>query len=98
MKVVNFLATARIAEYLDLHQFSDDTGVEFEPDRFPGMSYRIEDPKVCVLLFRSGRSVVTGAKTVKDIELALEKVHAVLVAHGHEVLQDLNGNPNNFPV
>lgn len=88
MKVVNFLATSRIADYLDLHQFSDETGVEFEPDRFPGMSYRLEEPKVCVLLFRSGRSVVTGAKSVKDIEEALEKVHAILVANGHDVFEE----------
>lgn len=88
MKVVNFLATARIADYLDLHQFSDETGVEFEPDRFPGMSYRLENPKVCVLLFRSGRSVVTGAKSVEDIEEALKQVHAILVANGHDVAKE----------
>ena len=98
MKVVNFLATARIAEYLDLHQFSDETGVEFEPDRFPGMSYRLEDPKVCVLLFRSGRSVVTGAKTVEDIEGALKQVHELLVANGHDVIMEYEYNIGNVVI
>ena len=98
MKVVNFLATSRIAEYLDLHQFSDETGVDFEPDRFPGMSYRLDDPKVCVLLFRSGRSVVTGAKTIEDIGRALEKVHAILVANGHEVFEDYDYDIGNVVV
>ena len=87
MKVVNFLATAKIAEYLDLHQFSDDTGVEFEPDRFPGMSYKISTPKVCVLLFRSGKSVVTGAKSVEDIETALEIVYEKLKSFNHDVYE-----------
>lgn len=98
MKIVNFLATARIAEYLDLHQFSDETGVEFEPDRFPGMSYRLEDPKVCVLLFRSGRSVVTGAKSVEDIEQALEKIYKILSNFGHDVFEDYEYNIGNVVV
>jgi transcription initiation factor TFIID TATA-box-binding protein len=88
MKVVNFLATAKIAEFLDLHQFSDETGVDFEPDRFPGMAYKISVPKVCVLLFRSGKSVITGAKTVEDIEIALAIVHEKLKSLKHEVYED----------
>ena len=98
MKVVNFLATAKIAEYLDLHQFSDETGVEFEPDRFPGMAYRLTTPKVCVLLFRSGRSVVTGAKTVEDIESALEQVTSLLIANGHELNENYIYNIGNVVV
>jgi transcription initiation factor TFIID TATA-box-binding protein len=88
MKVVNFLATAKIAEFLDLHQFSDETGVDFEPDRFPGMAYKISVPKVCVLLFRSGKSVITGAKTVEDIEIALAIVHEKLKSLKHDVYEN----------
>ena len=98
MKIVNFLATARIDEYLDLHQFSDETGVEFEPDRFPGMSYRLDEPKVCVLLFRSGRSVVTGAKSVEDIEEALNQVYTILNDFGHELIEDYDYNIGNVVV
>jgi len=98
MKVVNYLATTRFSEYLDLHTFSEETGVEFEPDRFPGMSYKLDNPKVCVLLFRSGRGVVTGAKSIEDIESALEQVHSVLVSNDHEVWEEYTYDIGNVVV
>lgn len=98
MKVVNFLATTRFAEYIDLHTFSDETGVEFEPDRFPGMSYKLDNPKVCVLLFRSGKIVVTGAKATEDIESALEQVHNKLKELDHEVYENYDYSIGNVVV
>ncbi len=71
LNVVNLLATSRFAEYIDLDHFSIETGLDFDPDRFPGMTYKIENPKVCALIFRSGRIVITGAKKVEDVESAL---------------------------
>ena len=72
LNVVNLLATSRFAEYLDLDHFSIEADVDFDPDRFPGLTYKIASPKVCALIFRSGRIVITGAKTLEDIEIALE--------------------------
>ena len=72
LNVVNLLATSRFAEYLDLDHFSIEADVDFDPDRFPGLTYKIASPKVCALMFRSGRIVITGAKTLEDVETALE--------------------------
>ncbi|MCK5109730.1 MAG: TATA-box-binding protein, partial [Methanosarcinales archaeon] len=44
--------------------------VEYEPEVFPGLVYRIKDPKVVVLIFRSGKLVITGAKSQTDCETA----------------------------
>jgi len=82
LNVVNLLATSRFAEYIDLDHFSTETGLDFDPDRFPGMTFKIADPKVCALIFRSGRIVITGAKTVKDIETALDITFKSLSKHG----------------
>ena len=46
LNVVNLLATSRFAEYIDLDHFSIETGLDFDPDRFPGMTYKIAEPKV----------------------------------------------------
>ena len=81
LNVVNLLATSRFAEYIDLDHFSIETGLDFDPDRFPGMTYKIADPKVCALIFRSGRIVITGAKTVADIETALDITYKSLIEH-----------------
>ena len=82
LNVVNLLATSRFAEYIDLDHFSIETGLDFDPDRFPGMTYKIENPKVCALIFRSGRIVITGAKKVEDVESALATTYQSLIAHG----------------
>ena len=82
LNVVNLLATSRFAEYIDLDHFSYETGLDFDPDRFPGMTYKIAEPKVCALIFRSGRIVITGAKKVEDVENALKITYDALVTHG----------------
>jgi len=35
---------------------------EYEPEQFPGLIYRLKEPKVVLLLFGSGKVVCTGAK------------------------------------
>ena len=82
LNVVNLLATPRFAEYIDLDHFSIETGLDFDPDRFPGMTYKIAEPKVCALIFRSGRIVITGAKKVEDVEVALDITYKALSAEG----------------
>jgi len=42
--------------------------IEYEPEQFPGLVYRISDPKIVALLFSSGKIILTGGKTMGDIE------------------------------
>jgi transcription initiation factor TFIID TATA-box-binding protein len=42
--------------------------IEYEPEQFPGLVYRITTPKVVVLIFSSGKIVITGGKTPEDCE------------------------------
>jgi transcription initiation factor TFIID TATA-box-binding protein len=37
--------------------------VQYEPELFPGLIYRMESPRVVFLVFVSGKIVITGAKT-----------------------------------
>lgn len=37
--------------------------VQYEPEVFPGLVYRMKNPKVTFLIFVSGKIVVTGAKS-----------------------------------
>ena len=78
MKIVNMVSTTRLGEFFDLIDVADVLGIDYHPEQFPGMAYRIEKPKVCVLLFRSGRAVATGAKSAEDAEKAFEIVHTLL--------------------
>ena len=46
--------------------------VEYEPEQFPGLVYRIKDPRIVVLIFSSGKIVLTGDKNLKDIRNGLD--------------------------
>ena len=46
---------------------------EYEPESFPGLVYRIMNPKTAFLLFGSGKIICTGTRRVKDIHTALGK-------------------------
>nr|WP_319537607.1 TATA-box-binding protein [uncultured Methanospirillum sp.] len=45
--------------------------IEYEPEQFPGLVYRIPDPKIVALLFSSGKIILTGGKTMDDIQKGL---------------------------
>ncbi|MDD1743715.1 MAG: TATA-box-binding protein, partial [Methanomassiliicoccales archaeon] len=49
-------------------------GSEYEPEQFPGLIYRLKEPKTATLLFRSGKVVCTGAKSLDQVKMAIEKV------------------------
>jgi transcription initiation factor TFIID TATA-box-binding protein len=46
--------------------------IEYEPEQFPGLVYRITDPKIVALLFSSGKIILTGGKTLEDIHRGLD--------------------------
>ncbi|KAJ1921383.1 TATA-binding protein (TBP) [Mycoemilia scoparia] len=50
----------------------------YEPELFPGLIYRMRDPKVVLLIFVSGKIVLTGAKVRAQIYLAFETIYPVL--------------------
>jgi transcription initiation factor TFIID TATA-box-binding protein len=56
--------------------------VEYEPEQFPGLVYRVFDPKVVFLIFKSGGIVCTGAKTVEDIYAAVKILKNELILGG----------------
>ena len=36
--------------------------LQYEPELFPGLIYRMKQPKIVLLIFVSGKIVLTGAK------------------------------------
>ncbi len=46
---------------------------EYEPEQFPGLVYRISDPRVAFLLFGTGKIICTGARKIEEIHAALQK-------------------------
>lgn len=62
----------------------------YEPELFPGLIYRMLDPKVVLLIFASGKIVLTGAKTRDDIHKAFLKIYDVLKKFKKKNIKPLN--------
>ena len=50
----------------------------YEPEQFPGLIYRMNEPKVVLLIFSSGKIVCTGAKKEVQVEEAINKIYQIL--------------------
>jgi transcription initiation factor TFIID TATA-box-binding protein len=46
--------------------------MQYEPELFPGLIYRMVSPKIVLLIFVSGKIVLTGAKVREEIYRAFE--------------------------
>lgn len=55
--------------------------VHYEPEVFPGLVFRMRSPKVVLLIFVTGKIVITGAKKVTDIYEAFSNIYGVLQDH-----------------
>ncbi|MBX0296867.1 TATA-box-binding protein [Haloarcula nitratireducens] len=86
IKVENVVASSDIGQELDLETLAMDLeATDYDPENFPGLVYRMQDPKAASLIFRSGKVVCTGAKSVDAVETALEQVFDELRSLGVEV-------------
>jgi transcription initiation factor TFIID TATA-box-binding protein len=78
-KVVNMVASASLGGKVDLEKAVVMLGkAMYEPEQFPGLIYRMGEPKVVILIFASGSLVVTGAKVEQDVYDAVHKLHGRL--------------------
>ena len=50
----------------------------YEPEMFPGLIFHMQDPKIVLLIFVSGKIVLTGAKKREDIYKAYQKIIPIL--------------------
>ena len=75
IKVVNIVASANFNIRIPLEELTEhlERG-EYEPEQFPGLVYRIKDPKAAMLIFSSGKIICTGARNIEDVGKAMEQV------------------------
>ena len=76
-KIENVVATVvvEITEKIDLNQIARKLPeVEYNPERFPGLVMRIEKPRATILIFSTGKMVVTGMRKAEEAPRVVEKV------------------------
>ncbi|XP_015919231.1 uncharacterized protein [Parasteatoda tepidariorum] len=79
-KIQNLVATCDVKFPIKIedmftcyYQFS-----RYEPELFPGLIYRMVQPRVVLLVFVSGKIVITGAKSTSELKEAFENLYPVL--------------------
>lgn len=61
-----------------IHKKVEHAEVQFMPELFPGLVYRLKHPKMAFLIFVSGKIVITGAKSFKEILEAFEGIYRLV--------------------
>ena len=77
--IQNMVASGNLHSKIDLEIAADVLdNVMYEPEQFPGLIYRMKDPKTVLLLFTSGKLVCTGAKSEAMVYESVANVYEVL--------------------
>ncbi len=64
ISIENVVASASVDQKMDLNDITKNfPDVEYHPDQFPGLVFRLANPKTATLIFTSGKMVCTGSKS-----------------------------------
>jgi transcription initiation factor TFIID TATA-box-binding protein len=79
IEIQNIVASANLGHMVDLETAADIMeNVMYEPEQFPGLIYRMSDPKTVLLLFSSGKIVCTGGKSEGLVHESVNKIYDLL--------------------
>ncbi len=89
VQIENIVASTALAEKLDLGKIALALeGAEYEPEQFPGLIYRLQEPRTAVLIFRSGKVNCTGAKDIESVKKTIQILVDKLKQAGIEVYDE----------
>jgi transcription initiation factor TFIID TATA-box-binding protein len=89
IKIENVVASTQIGENIDLNKIAREVkDAEYKPKQFPGLVLRTKEPKAAALVFRSGKVVCTGSKSVEDARRAVKQVVKIIGALGIPVIDE----------
>jgi len=94
IRVTNVVASANLGGYIDLDELASKRSggrILYEPEQFPAVIYRWENPKVVFLAFSTGKIVCTGAKKEFEIYEAVERFRSMLEEGGFLVKEKSEG-------
>ena len=68
--------------------------VYYEPEVFPGLIYRMGNPKITALIFSSGKINFVGAKERTEIFQAIKKIYPLVIKFENKNIKQNNKNEN----
>ncbi len=95
--IENVVASSLMEKKLDLWEIAEALeDSQYDPDDFPGLIYRFEDPKTAILLFESVKVVCTEGKTVREAEKSVNKMKELLNKNDIETADSVNTTVQNI--
>jgi len=77
--VQNIVASGNINMMLNLNFLSFELeNTEYEPEQFPGLVYKLENPTATFLLFSNGKLVCTGTKNSQQLNDSMNQLVSTL--------------------
>jgi transcription initiation factor TFIID TATA-box-binding protein len=78
-KTQNLVIVADFGKSIALEELPEKTKAIYEPEQFPGAILRLEEPfKTSILLFASGKAVITGLKSSGQIEPTIHQLKQII--------------------
>jgi len=75
IEIVNIVVSSDLKHDVPLEKMAATlSNTEYNPEQFPGLVLRIKEPKTSALIFSSGKIVCTGARTMEQVEEAIQKI------------------------
>lgn len=76
IEVQNIVASGSIDLDLNLNTLSLELeNTEYEPEQFPGLVYKLDEPTATFLLFSNGKLVCTGTKNKKQLDESIVQLN-----------------------
>jgi transcription initiation factor TFIID TATA-box-binding protein len=89
IRIENVVASTSLSDELDLQSVALTLdGAEYEPEQFPGVIYRLKQPKTAILLFRSGKVVCTGGKSIRQVDESIRIVSEMIRKGGQKIFKN----------
>lgn len=79
--IQNYVCTGELGETQNLNTLAIGLGLEnteYEPEQFPGLIYRPDSSDCVVLIFATGKVVITGARRLETVERTFEETRDTL--------------------
>jgi transcription initiation factor TFIID TATA-box-binding protein len=84
IQIKNIVSTKSLNQSINLAKVALSFGLEnvdYEPDDFPGLIYKTEEPRATFIIFESGKIICTGAESNSVAEMAFHKLEKKFIRY-----------------
>jgi transcription initiation factor TFIID TATA-box-binding protein len=97
--IENYIVSTEIITDINLKKIASKIeNVEYNPESFPGIIFKLNDPRTVTFILKSGRTVCVGGKSFKEAKMALIKVINTFAESGFEIESELDIEVQNIIV